>query len=107
MEISRQQCQQCGAFALRIVLVADHQPTPESAYVQCAECDALVAVYEIARYYNNQDGIESYLLSQGSEGSESGRLWLSEFRSQHEQAETGFQKILEHLRGVEEKSKEP
>ena len=86
------------------MLVAEHQPTPERAYVQCSDCDALVAVYELARYYNNQDGIESYLLSQGSVDSESGRLWLAEFRSQHEQAEAGFQQILERLRLAEDKS---
>ena len=62
MEIKIQQCQNCGSRELRNVLVRDEG---QKVYVQCRQCEQLVARYLLANggYYHAGKNFESFLRS--------------------------------------------
>lgn len=97
MELHRQQCQNCGSYGMRNILV--RQPGAlTQVYARCADCGELVALYELSDYYHQGKGLESYLRSRGAGAADSGRRMLAEFREVKENALRGFEAALEQLR---------
>jgi hypothetical protein len=96
MEVHRQQCQSCGSFRMRNILV--REPGRRAAvYVRCAACRQLVARYVLADYYHHGKGIESFLRSHGAASSESGRHLLEEFERAKSEALEGFEAAMKAL----------
>ena len=60
MEVHRQQCQHCGTFDARNILVRE-TGLPMTIYVRCTQCGELVARYKLSEYYHHGMGVESYL----------------------------------------------
>ncbi|WP_239923483.1 hypothetical protein [Agaribacterium haliotis] len=62
MEIHIQKCQQCKSRNLRNILVRDEK---QKVFVQCRDCDALVARYILTPggYFHAGKGFESFLRS--------------------------------------------
>ena len=81
MEIHIQKCQNCGSRNVRNVLVRDHQ---QKVFVQCRDCDHLVARYVLTTsgYFHAGKGFESFLRSVERDGGfSSGRdlqTWFEE-----------------------------
>ena len=96
MEIHRQQCQGCGTFETRNILVREPNK-PTTVYVRCCKCGQLVARYILSDYYHHGKGVESFLKSQGSSAAESGRDILGEFKSIEKQSLTGYLDALKYL----------
>jgi len=96
MEIHRQQCQSCGSFDARNILVRQAQEQP-IVYVRCARCGELVARYRLSEYYHHGKGIESFLRSRGASAAESGRRLLDEFAEIQRASIEGFAEVLKYL----------
>ncbi len=68
MEVHRQTCQKCGSRKLKNIL-AREPGEPDRVFVQCHDCNELVARYIIGQggYYHYGKGFESYIrgLSRG------------------------------------------
>lgn len=60
MEVHRQTCQSCGSQALRNLVVRE-PGEPQVVLVACAQCEQLVARYELRGYYHHGKGIEAWL----------------------------------------------
>lgn len=62
MELHIQKCQQCGSRKMRNILVRDES---QKVYVQCRDCEGLVARYILAGggYYHAGKEFESFLRS--------------------------------------------
>ena len=67
MELHIQKCQSCGSRNLRNILVRDEA---QKVFVQCRECDELVARYVLAvgGYYHAGKAFESFLRSLERDG---------------------------------------
>ena len=96
MEIHRQQCQACGGYDMRDILVRE-EAHPTVIYVRCCNCASLVARYELSDYYHHGKGIESYLRSHASTSSESGRDVLDAFAATQERAVAGYERAIQEL----------
>ncbi|MHC4948471.1 MAG: hypothetical protein ACYTG1_09440 [Planctomycetota bacterium] len=96
MELHRQQCQACGGYDMRDILVRE-ESHPTVIYVRCIRCSSLVARYELSDYYHHGKGIESYLRSRGAAAAESGRRILEEFASARRRAVEGYERALRAL----------
>lgn len=73
MELHVQKCQQCGSRNLRNILVREES---QKVYVQCRDCESLVARYILAPggYYHEGKEFESFLRSlERDSGSTSGK----------------------------------
>jgi len=96
MEVHRQQCQDCGGYAVNNILVREtHLPTV--IYVRCASCGDLVARYELSEYYHHGRGIESFLSSRMATVEESGRHMLELFEQTKQKAIEGYRRVLDEL----------
>jgi hypothetical protein len=96
MELHRQQCQACGGYDMRDILVRE-ESHPTVIYVRCIGCRSLVARYELSDYYHHGKGIESYLRSHGASDAESGRRILDEFTHARDRAVAGYERALQEL----------
>ncbi len=96
MEVHRQTCQSCHSRRHRNILVRE-PGAPTVVYVRCANCGELVARYALSEYYHHGKGLDSYLRSQGSSASESGRDVLETFRKKQEEALEGYLRALDRL----------
>ncbi len=96
MEIHRQRCQNCGSLKVQNLL-AREQGEADTVYVRCAECGELVARYRLRAYYHHGKGLESFLRTQGSSVSESGREALTEFSRAQDASLEGFEKVKAQL----------
>jgi hypothetical protein len=96
MEVHLQQCQACLSPNMCNLLVREPGQS-QMVYVRCADCGELVARYRLREYYHHGKGIESWLHSQDSAASESGRDFLGEFERVKQEAVDGFQAVTEFL----------
>ena len=96
MEVHRQTCQACGSRTMNNIVVRP-AGRPNAIYVRCARCHALVAMYELNRYYHHGKGVESYLRSLGGHVAESGRNTLEEFRQLEDEARAQYPRVLDAL----------
>lgn len=101
MEVHRQTCQNCGSRKLRNLLVRA-SGEPDKVFVQCHECQNLVARYIISHdgYYHHGKGFESYLrgLTRGSGEMMSGKHLKKEFETEKSRCLTIFESVLKWLR---------
>jgi len=96
LEIHRQTCQKCGCRNMRNLLVREPGES-DKVYIQCIECDELVARYVIAPhgYYHHGKGFESYLrgLVRGGDLASAQDL-QNEFENIQEKCLKEFKKVL-------------
>ncbi len=97
MELHRQQCQKCGSYNMRNLLVRK-SGEPQRVYVRCIDCSEFVALYTLRDYYHHVKGIESYLKSRGASDADSGRNMLADFKRVQEISTKGFEKAIEQLK---------
>ena len=102
MEVHRQTCQSCGSRRQHNI-IARAAGRPMAIFVRCVECEELVAVYEVSRYYHHGKGADSFLRSLGPEAAESGRNVLQSFERAKRDALEWYPKVLAAL---EEQGKE-
>ena len=93
VETHRQRCQACGSTTLHNILVRE-PGNPQAVFVQCADCQELVARYQLSDYYHHGKGIDSWLRSLGSGSHESGRDFMGEFERVRSKAHADFKTIL-------------
>ena len=103
MEIHRQQCQQCGSWDARNILVRDTD-APMTIYVHCLGCGAFVARYKLSEYYLHGKGIESFLRCLGAAAGESGRDYLAEFQRIQDEALRGYEEVRRELEKTEKEA---
>ncbi|MGB0679925.1 MAG: hypothetical protein ACPGUV_09720 [Polyangiales bacterium] len=96
MEVHRQRCQACQSIDLRNI-IAREAGSPDTIYVRCARCQALVARYRLSGYYHHGKGLDSFLRSQGSRSRESGRGLLKDFERAREESLQGYDEVLHVL----------
>ena len=97
MEIHIQKCQKCGSRDLRNILVRDEQ---QKVFVQCRQCDALVARYilESGGYYHSGKDVESFLRSIERDGGlTSARDLMADFEQLEASAKEEFKTLLTTL----------
>lgn len=105
VELHIQKCQACESDKLKNILYRQ-TGNADKVYVQCHDCGAFVASYEIAPrgYYHHGKGYESFIrgISRGGEymsGSRIKRLF-----TEHKEREIqNFEQVLELLKKREEK----
>lgn len=95
MEVKRQKCQACKSIDVRNIIV--REGTQQLIFVRCANCQELVARYQLKDYYHHGKGIESYLRAHGVAGSDSGRAWLDTFQKSQQEAVIGYREALQKL----------
>ncbi len=99
MELHIQQCQACGSKTVRNILYRDIGE-PDRVFVQCANCEALVATYVIGPmgYYHHNKGYESFLRSFHRSGEfMSGRNLQKYFEARVEKETSMFEQVLQKL----------
>lgn len=96
MEVHRQQCQDCGGYDVKNILVREEN-LPTVIYVRCSSCGDLVARYELSDYYHHGRGVESFLRARMATVEESGRHMLELFKEAKSKAVEGYHKVLEEL----------
>lgn len=96
MEVHRQQCQNCGSFEVRNILVRDTD-VPNIVYVCCTACGELVARYKLSEYYHHGKGADSFIRSLGAAAVESGRNVLEQFKRAQEESIAGYREALKYL----------
>lgn len=97
MEILIQKCQACGSRDLRNILARTKN---QYVYVQCRQCNGLVARYtlDVGGYYHEGKGFESFLRSIERDAAySSGRNLQYDFENIQEEIRNGFESVLEHL----------
>ena len=97
MEIHIQKCQRCGSRRMRNILVRDEE---QKVFVQCRDCDSLVARYilTVGGYYHAGKDFESFLRSMERDGeSSSGRDIQSLFEEVKNDTEQEFSQLDEQL----------
>lgn len=107
MELHLQQCQSCGSRNLRNILVREPGEN-DKVYVQCRDCDALVASYTLSPmgYYHHGKGYESFLRSLQRSGEfMSGRKVAALYRARVEREEKHFEKVLAAMKKRSEQRK--
>ncbi|MBC8414323.1 hypothetical protein H8E50_11745 [bacterium] len=97
MELHRQQCQKCGSYNMRNMLMRKPGES-QKVFVRCADCREFVAQYTLSDYYHHGKGIDSYLRSRGGGASESGREVLEDFKRVQENAIEGYEEIIEAIK---------
>ena len=107
MEVHLQKCQKCRSTTVNNLLVRS-PGQPQTVYVKCDSCGEFVAQYRLGDYFHYGKGIESWLRSQGSAVSDSGRDFLGAFERVKETAIEGFKaaaaKMEEQIRAAREKA---
>jgi len=93
VEVHRQQCQKCESFRTHNVLVRE-SGHPQTVFVVCAECHALVARYRLQNYYHHGKGAESFIRSRQGKGADSGRELLEDFARAKHDAHDQFARVL-------------
>ncbi len=96
MEIHRQQCQNCGWYDMRNILVRE-EGRPTTIYVRCHHCKMFVARYVLSDYYHHGKGLDSYLRAHRSEVAESGREMLARFDQVRNEAVADYERTLARL----------
>lgn len=94
MDVYIQRCQQCGSRNLRNILARDEA---QRVYVQCRDCETLVARYVIAPggYFHAGKDYESFLRAMMLDsGFSSGRDMKAMFREAADSSESGFAQAL-------------
>lgn len=97
MEINIQKCQTCGSRDLRNILVRDQN---QSVYVQCRQCDSLVARYILKSggYFHAGKGFESFLRSIERDSTySSARDLQSDYKNISNEVETEFEILLTQM----------
>lgn len=101
MEVHRQTCQACGSRSLRNLLVRD-QGKNDRVFVECNDCDELVARYIISPggYYHHGKGYESYLrgLMRSADEQMSGKNLKKQFQSVQEECLEFFARVKAYLK---------
>ena len=95
MDVYIQKCQQCDSRNLRNILVRDDA---QRVFVQCRDCDHLVARYVIAPggYFHAGKDYESFLRAMMMDsGFSSGRDLKAVFQEVAENSQKGFEEALE------------
>ena len=98
MELHIQKCQSCQSRDLRNILVRSEQ---QLVYIQCRQCNALVARYTLAKggYFHIGKGYESYVRSIERDGEPaSARDLQRSFVEQEQDIEQEFKLLLSSLR---------
>jgi len=99
MEVHRQTCQLCGSHHLRNIL-ARETGEADKVFVQCADCDELVARYVVAPggYFHAHKGFESFLrgLSRSAE-TMSGREMDQGFKAIEDKVSQHFETVKTKL----------
>ena len=96
MEVKIQKCHQCGSRNLRNILVRDEH---QKVFVQCRDCENLVARYVLANggYYHAGKDFESFLRSIERDGGASSARDLHEQYDQlKEQSQREFEELLDN-----------
>lgn len=91
MDVYIQKCQQCGSRKLRNILARDDA---QRVYVQCRDCDHLVARYVIAPggYFHAGKDYESFLRAMMLDsGFSSGRDLKAVYQEVAESSQSGFE----------------
>jgi hypothetical protein len=96
MEVHRQQCQDCGSYEVKLILVREAD-LPTVIYVRCGNCGELVARYELSDYYHHGRGMESFLRGKMATVEESGRDMLESFEEAKKKAVKGYHKAMAEL----------
>jgi DNA-directed RNA polymerase subunit RPC12/RpoP len=94
MDVYIQKCQQCGSRNLRNVLARDDA---QRVYVQCRDCQSLVARYVIAPggYFHAGKDYESFLRAMMLDsGFSSGRDLNAVFQEVAESSQSGFEDAI-------------
>lgn len=98
MEVHIQRCQNCESRNLRNILAREEV---QRVYVQCRECEHLVARYVIAPggYFHEGKDYESFLRTMMLDGGfSSGRDLQAHFQEVSEQANRGFNETLNRVK---------
>ncbi len=98
MEIHIQKCQNCDSRNLRNILSREEA---QRVYVQCRDCEHLVARYVIAPggYFHEGKDYESFLRTMMLDGGfSSARDLKSLFQEVSERATEGFEKTIERAK---------
>ena len=96
MEVHLQKCHKCRSAAVNNLLVRD-PGQPQTVYVRCDSCGEFIAQYRLGDYLHHGKGIESWLRSQGSAATESGRDFLGEFERVKSIAIEGYRAAADKL----------
>ena len=97
MEIHIQKCQHCGSRSLRNILVRDEA---QKVFVQCRDCDQLVARYILAPsgYYHAGKEFESFLRSIERDGGLSSAKDLQKsYEDVKKNSEEEFSEVLKRV----------
>lgn len=101
MEVHRQTCQICNSRSMKNLLVREPGER-DKVFVQCQDCQNLVARYKISHggYYHHGKDFESYLrgLTRGSAELMSGKNLKSDFENTRKKVEQIFEKVIQWLR---------
>lgn len=95
MDVYIQKCQQCGSRNLRNILAREDS---QRVYVQCRDCDHLVARYVIAAggYFHAGKDYESFLRTMMLDsGFTSGRDLKTVYKEVADSSQAGFEEALE------------
>ena len=79
-------------------IIAREEGRAQMIFVRCSKCGELVARYRLQDYYHQGKSFDSFLRSQGSQASDSGRQQLSDFSQIQREALQGYRQVLEQLR---------
>lgn len=93
MELHIQKCQQCGSRNLRNILSREME---QRVYVQCRDCEALVARYILTKggYHHTGKGFESFLRSVERDGGfASGRLIQTDYEAMEQDVQDQFEEL--------------
>ena len=99
MDVLIQKCQKCGSRSLRNILSRE---ATQNVYVQCRDCDELVARYVLSSdqgYFHAGRGFESFLRSmERGGGYVSGRDLQEKFEELSSNAQSEFESVLEQAK---------